>query len=67
MKILHIIEYHLPVKDDCVPKSPVELHRLAKPIPPLLFVFTDCGLGDGDGAGDIELLLGESDCIDPFD
>lgn len=27
----------------------------------------DIGRGDGDGAGDTELLLGESECSEPFD
>lgn len=34
---------------------------------PLAAALTDCGRGDGDGAGEIELLLGESEWIDPFD
>lgn len=42
-------------------KSPVELQRLPKP------AWTELGRGDGDGAGDMELLLGESECMDPFD
>lgn len=60
------IEHYLPVNGDGTPKSPVEFHRLPRPPLPLL-AFTDCGRGDGDGAGDIELLLGESEWIDPFD
>lgn len=52
---------YLPVNDDCMPKSPVEPHRLPKP------TFDGCGRGDGDGAGEIELLLGESEWIEPFD
>lgn len=59
-------QVYLPTNADCALKSPVEFHRLPKPALPL-FVFTDCGRGDGDGAGDIELLLGESDWIEPFD
>lgn len=58
---------HLPVRADCELKSPVEFQRLPRPTLPLLVFITDCGRGDGDGAGDIELLLGESDWIDPFD
>lgn len=57
---------YLPVSADCALKSPVEFQRFPRPTLPLL-VFTDCGRGDGDGAGDIELLLGESDWMDPFD
>lgn len=52
--------HYLPVNDACIPKSPVELQRLPKP--------AACwGRGDGDGAGEMELLLGESECIEPFD
>lgn len=55
------INSYLPTSADCALKSPVEFHRLPSPTLPLFTVFTDCGRGDGDGAGDIELLLGESD------
>lgn len=58
---------HLPVSGDWTPKSPVELQRLPNPPMPFPAAFTDCGRGDGDGAGEIELLLGESECIEPFD
>lgn len=58
---------YLPVSADCALKSPVEFQRLPKPTLPLFVVLTDCGRGDGDGAGDMELLLGESDCMDPLD
>lgn len=58
---------YLPTSADCALKSPVEFQRLPNPTLPLFTVFTDCGRGDGDGAGDIELLLGESDWIEPFD
>lgn len=60
---------------DPLTKSPVELHRF--PMPPLLippiptaeavkFCIFGC-LGDGDGAGDIEWLLIESECSEPFE
>lgn len=50
---------HLFVSGECV-KSPVELQRLPS-------AEADCGgRGDGDGAGDTELLLW-SECKDPFD
>lgn len=52
---------YLPCSCDCMPKSPVELQRLPRP------ECMDCGRGDGDGAGDTELLLGESECSEPFD
>lgn len=52
---------YLPTNADCALKSPVEFQRLPRPVLPLFTVFTDCGRGEGDGAGDIELLLGESD------
>lgn len=60
-------------------KSPVELHRLpmpppipTPPTPPIpaaeadRFCMFGC-LGDGDGAGDIEWLLIESECNDPLE
>lgn len=52
---------YLPCNVDCMPKSPVELQRLPRP------GCMDIGRGDGDGAGDTELLLGESECSEPFD
>lgn len=60
-------------------KSPVELQRLPMPAtvagePATLIPLTDAVrlailgcLGDGDGAGDIEWLLIESECSDPFE
>lgn len=59
--VLMFVVVYLPVSDDCMPKSPVELQRLPRP------ACAACGRGDGDGAGDIELLLGESECMEPFD
>lgn len=54
----------LACSGDCNAKSPVEFHRLlSPPTPPATVV----GRGDGDGAGDTELLLGESECSDPLD
>lgn len=64
---ISILLLYLPVNADCALKSPVEFQRLPNPTLPLFVVLTDCGRGDGDGAGDMELLLGESDCMDPFD
>lgn len=52
---------YLPCSVDCMPKSPVELQRLPRP------ECMEVGRGDGDGAGDTELLLGESECSEPFD
>lgn len=60
---------------DPLTKSPVELHRF--PMPPLptppiptaeavKFCIFGC-LGDGDGAGDIEWLLIESECREPLE
>lgn len=47
--------------DGTPPKSPVELHLFAKP------ACNELGRGEGEGAGDTELLLGLSECKDPFD
>lgn len=43
------------------PKSPVELHLFPKPL------CRELGRGEGEGAGDTELLLCESECREPFD
>lgn len=59
--ILNGCMVYLPCNVDCMPKSPVELQRLPRP------GCMDIGRGDGDGAGDTELLLGESECSEPFD
>lgn len=42
-------------------KSPVLLQRLPS------VACIELGRGDGDGAGDTELLLGESECSEPLD
>uniref|UniRef100_A0A2M3ZPH2 Putative secreted peptide n=1 Tax=Anopheles braziliensis TaxID=58242 RepID=A0A2M3ZPH2_9DIPT len=55
-------------------KSPVDDHRLPIPVAPASSawwaveptVAAGC-LGDGDGAGEIEWLLIESECSDPFE
>lgn len=52
---------YLPCRDDCTEKSEVELHFFCK------LACADVGRGDGDGAGETELLLGESECKDPFE
>lgn len=52
---------YLPCIVDWTPKSPVELQRL------LRLECTVLGCGDGEGAGDTELLLGESECNEVFD
>lgn len=52
---------YLPCRDDCTEKSDVELHFFCK------LACADVGRGDGDGAGETELLLGESECKDPFE
>lgn len=61
----HIRDTHthtyLPCRVACMAKSPVLLQRLPRP------ACIELGRGDGDGAGDTELLLGESECSEPFD
>lgn len=52
---------HLPCRVACMAKSPVLLQRLPR------VACIELGRGDGDGAGDTELLLGESECSEPLD